>query len=121
MKFPPLPRLMRGRETLKGLLKRAAMSIFSYNTGVVHPMDGNFRIGVGTALDHTYGDCVAVSVHQERNNPDRLWQFTHLSPARARVLALHLLRFADYIENRKNNMGYGGGCIDKPFGEKLDD
>lgn len=119
--LPKLPKLMRGREGLKSLLKRAAMTIYSYNTGVVHPMDGNFRIAVSSAFDHTYGDCVAVSIHHEKNNPERFWQYTHLSPARARILALHLLRHADYIENPLNNMGYGGKVIDKPFGETLSD
>jgi len=113
MVAPVIHTVLRRRESFAALLKRASMSIFSFNTGVVRPMDEGFRIGVSSAHNPVYGDCVGVSIHQERNNPQHLWQITHISPARARILAQHLLRVADYVERQDGQAGKPDG-IDNP-------
>lgn len=82
--------LKRG-ETQAELIERAGMDCYGFNTGVVRATDGGPRIAVNGHMNNRWGDCIAIGFMFE-GKPE--WHYSHLSPARARVLASHLLRLA---------------------------
>lgn len=86
------------RETQKQLIERAGMTGPEFNTSVVRATDAGPRISVsGAMLDPKWGDCVVVGFMNENES---FWRYSHLSPARARILAAHLLRIAEMKEQR---------------------
>jgi hypothetical protein len=86
---------MKKGESLTKLTARAGMGQFQFNTGVIIGTDNQLRIVINPAVETIYGDCVAVGFN---NNKNHFWHYTHLSPARARLLAHHLLRHAARLE-----------------------
>lgn len=92
-------------EPFKKLLKRASMDIYAFNTGVVRGTDQKASLIVDSGVDGHYGDCVGVGM---RVGDSPFWTYTHVSPARARLLAMHLLRHADRLEKSDPGME----CID---------
>lgn len=87
---------------LKPLLKRAVMTIEDFHTGVVRSTCGVGRVGISSsARPQEWGDCCCLQMMFE-GNP--YWHYLHLSPARARVLAQHLLQQADRLEARDPGM-----------------
>jgi hypothetical protein len=98
-------------ETFDELLVRANMDMFAFNSGVVRGTDNTGRIQVTSAMEHTWGDCIGVGYMIEGQ---RGWYFTHLSPARARVLAHFLLAAA----MRREASDPGMKCIDRDWKEK---
>lgn len=91
---------LRRGENREALIRRAGMDGYGFNTGVVRATDSGPRIAVNGPLDNAWGDCVAVGFMPEGQN---LWTYSHLSPARARILAMHLLRVAAMKE--RSHMG----------------
>jgi hypothetical protein len=89
--------MSRVGKKLKELLARAGMSIFDYNTSIVLGTDHKGRVGTSVAFDHQWGDCVAITYNIEGG---REWFVTHVSPAKARLLAMKLIERADYLEKR---------------------
>ena len=94
-------------ETRAELLARAGLDYYLGNTGIILSTDGNFRVGVKSAIDNRYGDCVSIEVMFE--NEPGLWHCSHFSPARARLIANALNARADYLEANDPGMR----CIDK--------
>ena len=88
-------------ETLEALIARADMTMAEYFGGEVAGTDGAGTFSVGHHHDNSWGDCVAVSVNREGERP---WVVNHLSPARARIMASHLLRLAEKIEHDKGTL-----------------
>lgn len=97
------------RKMLK-LLDRAAMTEQELNTGVIRstPRDDDFRISIASSHDSMWGDCVAIGFRQASDGPG-LWHVGLYSPARCRLIALHLLHRAKVIEQRESAL-----TIDKP-------
>ena len=89
---------MISRQRLYPLLKRAAMTIFQWNTLVVRSSDGTGdkrAVMVGSPFDKDWGDCIALSIPLG----NAVWQeVVILSPARARILAQHLIDCAERRE-----------------------
>ena len=85
------------RAQQEALLDRAAMNVFSLNTGVVLSTGGEARVRVSSHVDRDWTDCLTLSWHPE-NGPKGVWQFAHFSPARARLIALQLIERAEAIE-----------------------
>lgn len=82
---------------LPAILERASMDKYECNTGVVRNTDarnGDLRVSVTSAHDNAFGDCVCLSTYIG----DKVWTVRHFSPARARLIAHHLLRHADALE-----------------------
>lgn len=96
--------LKRG-ETQDELVERAGMDGYGFNTGVVYATDDGPRIGVNGPMDNKWGDCVAIGFMPESGN---VWHYSHFSPARARIIAMHLLRIAAMKEKEQP------ARIDKP-------
>jgi len=89
---------MTMRESQKALIERAGMTGPDFNTCVVRATDNGPRIHVtGAAMVPEWGDCIAVGFMPENQS---FWTYSHFSPARARILAMHLLRIADMKEQR---------------------
>jgi len=87
------------RDRQKALIDRAGMTGPEFNTCVVRATDGiNPRVHVtGGAFDPKWGDCVAIGFMHEGEN---VWRYSHFSPARARIIAAHLLRVAGMKEQQ---------------------
>lgn len=92
----------RQEPDLADLLKRAGMDQYDFNTGVVRNTDtqnGDRRIHVISHFDPAFADCVGIGWYGGENVMGQgIWHITHFSPARARLIAAHLLRHADQIE-----------------------
>lgn len=98
---------LRRGESREALIERAGMTGLDFNTCVVKATDDGPRIHVtGAALDQKWGDCIAIGFMPEDGN---LWRYSHVSPARARIIAMHLLRVAAMKEQQS-----GVGQIDAP-------
>lgn len=89
------------------ILERAAMNIYQFNTSVVRSTSGEFRVMVGASWDDNWGDCVGLRVMFE-SDPGK-WMNASFSPARARIIAKHLVDAAARLEADDPGMG----CIDK--------
>lgn len=79
------------------LIARAGMTPSQYITGVVRNTDtrnGDMRVHVTSAHGPLYGDCIGVGWFIGGN----VWQVAHFSPARARIIARHLLIRAAALE-----------------------
>lgn len=97
---------LRRGETQAELIERAGMDGYGFNTCVVRSIDHVGRVGVtGVAYDVKWGDCIGLSFCREGSHE---WSVMHLSPARARILAMHLLRIAAMKERQEP------GAIDAP-------
>lgn len=101
----------REEAKLKKILKRCKMDKFEYNTGVVRGTatnEGDRRIAVGSHFGNmNWGDCVSIRWFTNGGQ----WNVMHVSPARARLIAQHLLDQADRIEDEfPDSMN-----IDKPL------
>lgn len=101
--FKKLSFLLKSRYISK-LLKRAGMNIYQYNTRVVFPTpdDEDIRILVSESnmrFDKLWGDCLSIGIMLEPGKPTII-PIT-LSPARARLLAHHLMEAASSIEKRQ--------------------
>lgn len=86
---------------LTELLARAGMDEYQYNTGVVRNTNSaelDFRIGVSPGVDAKWRDCITITVNNPKTLTDHTWTGAHFSPARARLIASHLLRVAEAIE-----------------------
>jgi hypothetical protein len=79
------------------LIKRAGMSIFDYNTRVVLPADATFRVHVTNGMT-PFGDHVQIGICNEPGDPGAPWHYAHFSPARARVIAHHLIEVSERLE-----------------------
>jgi len=77
------------------LFERAALP--DHGIGVVFSSDGTARIQVSDSLDNNLGDCLAV---RWLNEGTRDWYTMHVSPARARLIALELNHRATLVEER---------------------
>lgn len=97
---------MLNKRQINALLKRGAMDKFDWNNRIIEGTDGRHKVFIGAAYDHVWGDCLSLSIHLD--HMDGLFYPFHLSPARARLLAEHLLFYAAHLE--KEN---GKACIDK--------
>lgn len=88
---------MISRQRLTPLLKRAAMSIYEWNTQVIRSTDKtDRRICVSSnPIDRLWADCISLQI----NNVDKTWsEIAVLSPARARLLAEQLILKAEAKE-----------------------
>lgn len=88
--------LKRG-EPIGKLIERAGMDIYQNNTGVVRSTDDSFAVMVTTAFEPSHGDCVSIGIKWPDSDPG-VWKVAHFSPARARLIADHLLRHAKRLE-----------------------
>ncbi len=86
-------------ETHEQLLERAAMNQYQDNTNIVYSTDKVARIGVSSAWHVKWGDCVGLSWMMEG---EPYWHVANFSPARARLIAQKLLRYADNLEASGN-------------------
>ena len=88
-------------QRLRPLLTRAAMDKFSFASGVVRSTDNekthkDRRICISKPYDVTWGDCVALTEYLGNS----MWkEIALLSPARARILAEHLITAAERLEH----------------------
>jgi hypothetical protein len=94
-------------ESFDALLKRAGMNEYTGTTGITRSTDSTYRIGVGRSLSSDWSDTVGVSFMDEQN-PNQGWRYAHFSPARARVIAHHLIAAAERLEQSDPGMR----CID---------
>lgn len=97
--------------TLSAVLARAGMSIFGFNTGVIGSTCGAGRVGVRANAAEPWTDCVSLEF---MHGDDGRWFPLALSPARARILAIHLLRAAEAREADDP----GRECIDSAVAEE---
>lgn len=90
---------LRRGETQDELIERAGMDGYGFNTCVVRATDSGPRVhATGAAIDPCWGDCIAVGFMPENSN---VWHYSHFSPARARIIAMHLLRLAAMKEKQQ--------------------
>ena len=83
------------------LLDRAKMNVFEWNTSVVRPTTPEgFTLWVTQSFDPAWSDCIGIGVRWP-TDPRGEWRTANFSPARARLIAEHLLRMADLIEERE--------------------
>jgi hypothetical protein len=91
---------------LNKLLKRAGMNIYQYNTRAVRatPNDEHRRVIVGPCMrfDHLWDDCITLGLMLKPGESE-ITPVT-LSPARARIIAIHLNELADYFEKQGGAM-----------------
>lgn len=80
------------------LARRAGMDQFAYNTRVVLPDDASLRVAVRPGFS-TWGDHVGIGFMIEFES-NRSWYEGHFSPAKARLIAHHLLVMADQMEEK---------------------
>jgi hypothetical protein len=92
---------------LPALASRARLSLSEVATRVVYTTDGQGRFAVRTSGTPPWGDCVALEVMREGETP---WWALNLSPARARLLAHHLIEAA---AQREASSDPGMACIDQ--------
>lgn len=90
---------LRRGETQGELIKRAGMDGYAFNSGVVRATDGGPRITVNGPMDARWGDCIGLGFMREGGE----WTYSNLSPARARIVAMHLLRLAA-MKERQNGI-----------------
>lgn len=93
--------VLRGyRAEQEALLERAAMNEYNLNTGVIRPtVQGEPRVMVSSSMDRDWGDTICLSTMSE--NEPGMWKPSHFSPARARLIALHLITRAEELERRE--------------------
>lgn len=91
---------------LNVLLAQAGMDQDAFATKVVRGTDGRGRFAVDGARDLLWGDCAAVGFMVEGQSS---WHYSHLSSARARILAYHLIMAAQRLEATSSEVR----CIDK--------
>ncbi len=77
------------------LYERAALNF--HNTGVTYSTDGVGRIQVTSAISSDLGDCLTIGWLVENDSRGH-WYMAHFSPARARIIAGHLIRHAVLLE-----------------------
>jgi hypothetical protein len=82
----------------ESLLTKAGMNRFQGVTGVVLSDDNNFRIGISSGMS-PWGDHIMISFAAEGQPTPYRWNFSHFSPAKARVIAQHLLEYAERMEH----------------------
>jgi hypothetical protein len=92
-----------GGGSLGRLIERAGMDVAHFESGVVPSSDGRARIAVGRSSEPEHIDYVRLEIMIEGDG-DRLWQRSHFSPARARVLARHPVAEAKRLEALDANM-----------------
>jgi hypothetical protein len=80
------------------LARRAGMDQFAYNTRVVLPDDSSLRVAVRSGSS-PYADHVGIGFMLEFKD-NRSWFEGHFSPAKARLIAHHLLAVADLMEGK---------------------
>jgi hypothetical protein len=103
--------ILRRDESFNDLLKRARMDLYQFNTGVVRATDGDWRIAASSSThEPEWGDCVHVQVYKEK---DKFWNSMHLSPARARILALILVEAAARKERQNGLTGIDDSVLEK--------
>jgi hypothetical protein len=76
------------------------MTKWDFNTRVVRPADKSFRVNVATGAT-PYGDHVQLGICAEPGFPGAPWLVAAFTPARARVIAHHLLEIADTLDPPK--------------------
>lgn len=79
------------------LANAAGLSMYEFNTSVVQSEDNTFRAGVRSGMT-PYGDMVSLQIMFEKE--PGIWNYSHMTPANARVLAYHLKRMADILEKK---------------------
>lgn len=90
---------LRRGEVRDELIERAGMDGPTFNTCVVRATDAGPRIHItGGAFDPKWGDCIAIGFMEEGQH---MWRYAHFSPARARIIAMHLLRIAAMKERQQ--------------------
>lgn len=82
---------------IRDLITKAAMTVFEFNTRIVRPADKSFRINVATGA-LPYGDHVQIGICAEPGFPGAPWLVANFSPARARIIAHHLVEVADALD-----------------------
>lgn len=93
---------LKRNEPIQDLLSRSGMDRFKFNTRVIQSTDGKFRVQVSNAIENAWGDCIGIGVMMEDSPP--YWYFAHFSPARARLIAYHLLEHAKLLERSDPGM-----------------
>lgn len=100
------------------LLRAAQITKWDFNTRVIRPADKSYRVNVRTG-DNPYGDHVQIGICAEPGFPGAPWLVAHFTPARARVIAHHLLEIADAIDPPKKRPKATCDICEKPL-EKND-
>lgn len=92
-------RVIGVQDDVPALLDRASMDEVTLDGRVVFATDGSGRVGVLQSAGDDWGDCVGVQFMLEGSVG---WYQLALSPARARILARHLVLAAEHREESGN-------------------